>query len=351
MSVNFEDYRLTYNGNGSTDLFPYKWPASEASAFSITKVLTDGSTEEITSNYTANGIGDSNSNNWTILYPTTGTKLQTGEKLIVAPKENLLQGIDFSQQGNNNPIVFGQALDKLTIIAQQLTEKSERSFVVPQGSDFTTNPEELLGELIAAKDEASASATAAGVSETNAAASAAAAAATLASKANKGANSDITSLSGLTTPLSIAQGGTGANVQPKFQAVRSTTQSISTGSDIKIQFNTENYDTNSNYDNATNYRFTPTVSGYYDCSLQVGVDTPESGASYYIILKINGSTKHQQRFVATGTVFQELGVSRKLYFNGSTDYIEAYIYNGGTVSKNITADSTINCFEATFIGK
>lgn len=34
--------------------------------------------------------------------------------------------------------------------------------------------------------------------------------ATIASKANAGANSDITSLSGLTTPLSVAQGGTGA---------------------------------------------------------------------------------------------------------------------------------------------
>jgi len=35
--------------------------------------------------------------------------------------------------------------------------------------------------------------------------------ATIAAKANAGANSDITSLSGLTTPLSVGQGGTGAN--------------------------------------------------------------------------------------------------------------------------------------------
>ncbi len=34
---------------------------------------------------------------------------------------------------------------------------------------------------------------------------------TIASKANAGANSDITSLSGLTTALSVAQGGTGAD--------------------------------------------------------------------------------------------------------------------------------------------
>jgi len=53
-------------------------------------------------------------------------------------------------------------------------------------------------------------------SETNAATSAAkaeAAAGSVANKASSGANKDITSLSGLTTPLSVTQGGTGGNTQ------------------------------------------------------------------------------------------------------------------------------------------
>lgn len=45
----------------------------------------------------------------------------------------------------------------------------------------------------------------------NSAAQAAASAGSVASKASSGANNDITSLSGLTTPLSVAQGGTGSS--------------------------------------------------------------------------------------------------------------------------------------------
>lgn len=49
------------------------------------------------------------------------------------------------------------------------------------------------------------------VASANSAAQAAASAGSVANKASSGANSDITSLSGLTTPLSVTQGGTGRN--------------------------------------------------------------------------------------------------------------------------------------------
>ena len=50
---------------------------------------------------------------------------------------------------------------------------------------------------------------------------------------------------------------------PAFQAYRSSTQTISGSTWTKVQFNTEIYDTDSDYDNSTNYRFTPTVAGKY----------------------------------------------------------------------------------------
>ena len=59
---------------------------------------------------------------------------------------------------------------------------------------------------------------AAAQSATSAASSASQAATTLSSKANKGANSDITSISGLTTPLSILQGGNGGSAPQKLAA-------------------------------------------------------------------------------------------------------------------------------------
>jgi hypothetical protein len=53
---------------------------------------------------------------------------------------------------------------------------------------------------------------------------------------------------------------------PAFSAYLSSSQSISSSTFTKVQCNTEEFDTNSNYDNATNYRFTPTVAGYYQIS-------------------------------------------------------------------------------------
>ena len=50
---------------------------------------------------------------------------------------------------------------------------------------------------------------------------------------------------------------------PAFRATLSADQSISSATITKIQLNSESFDTHSLYDNATNYRFTPDVAGYY----------------------------------------------------------------------------------------
>jgi len=54
----------------------------------------------------------------------------------------------------------------------------------------------------------------------------------------------------------------GGDNTPAFSAYLSSTQSLSHASITKIQFDTEHYDTDSAYDNSTNYRFTvPTGKG------------------------------------------------------------------------------------------
>jgi len=50
---------------------------------------------------------------------------------------------------------------------------------------------------------------------------------------------------------------------PAFQAQISVTQAVPTGAFTKIQFNNEIFDTNSAYDNSTNYRFTAPSAGKY----------------------------------------------------------------------------------------
>ena len=52
--------------------------------------------------------------------------------------------------------------------------------------------------------------------------------------------------------------------QPAFSVYLSSNQTgVTNSTSTKIQFNTKVFDTNSNFDSSTNYRFTPTVAGYY----------------------------------------------------------------------------------------
>ena len=120
----------------------------------------------------------------------------------------------------------------------------------------------------------------------------------------------------------------GATALPTFSAYRNTsTQTISSGVYTKLQFNAEEWDTNSNYDPTTNYRFTPTVAGYYDINLQTQIYIATTG---YIVLRLyfNGSSVRQMTTL-TGIDLHP-AISALLYFNGSTDYVEAYAYTSGS---------------------
>ena len=50
---------------------------------------------------------------------------------------------------------------------------------------------------------------------------------------------------------------------PAFSVYCSTATAIANGTMTKVPLNTEIFDTNNNFDAASNYRFTPTVAGYY----------------------------------------------------------------------------------------
>ena len=115
---------------------------------------------------------------------TTTANVATGETLVIRRVVEALQGVDLVQGGAFNPSVIETALDRLTMLAQQLGEEVDRSVKV----DLTSgdDPATLIASVIAAETAATASAdaaaaseaaaaaseTAAGISETNAAASA-----------------------------------------------------------------------------------------------------------------------------------------------------------------------------------
>jgi len=135
---------------------------------------------------------------------------------------------------------------------------------------------------------------------------------------------------------------------PAFSAYANNSQTISAGTFTKVQVNTEEFDTNSNYDNATNYRFTPTVAGYYQVNGQTNATSTSTLTRIIPAIYKNGSGyKYGTDITATDA---RSSVSSLVYLNGSTDYIEYYVLlsGTGTLSTAITAVLD-NYFQAAMI--
>lgn len=135
-------------------------------------------------------------------------------------------------------------------------------------------------------------------------------------------------------------------VYPKFRAYLSSNQTITSLTWTKVQCNTKVFDTPAYYDATTNYRYTPSVAGYYsvvgtvNCTvgtptrLEAGIrknGTPDAAFGNFPLIAI------------TGSIFQVVDI---LYLNGSTDYIELWIF---TDTVTLGAGSDIAFFSAALL--
>jgi hypothetical protein len=141
------------------------------------------------------------------------------------------------------------------------------------------------------------------------------------------------------TYLASGVAGTG----PAFSAYQSSAQSITSNTYTKINLQTEEFDTNNNFDSTTNYRFTPTVAGYYQVNAEVYPNTTTS-LSFTAIYKNGANYKTVQNSAANVGAF----CSCLVYLNGSTDYIELYGYFTGTTPQ-IYASSVYTFFQASMV--
>jgi hypothetical protein len=116
----------------------------------------------------------------------------------------------------------------------------------------------------------------------------------------------------------------------------STPQSISTATFTKILLPTVNFDTNSNFSSS---RFTPTVAGYYIITAGVGDSTGAASGSIECAIY-----KNNARFAYTVTLNNGFGeavsLSQVIYFNGTTDQVELWIYQTSGSNMNIGGAST-----------
>ena len=142
--------------------------------------------------------------------------------------------------------------------------------------------------------------------------------------------------------------------EPAFNVYKSTSQTFSTNTETKITFSDEEFDTNSNYDNATNYRFTPTVAGYYQINASANITNQSvTFERAMIIIYKNGSAYKRSSWHGTSgsTPINDVNlcISTVVQMNGTTDYIEIYARQtgGGTPEIGGNADkrtSFSGCF-------
>jgi len=134
----------------------------------------------------------------------------------------------------------------------------------------------------------------------------------------------------MTAAVTLAALGNG----PTFSAYLSSTQNIANATATKYAAATERFDTNNCYD-TTNYRFTPPVAGYYQIVFSNWFTAGSTGVVGFIYK--NGAPYATAYNQMTGG--QNAGCTALVYFNGSTDYVEAYVQqqSGGTLTLDSSA--------------
>ena len=135
----------------------------------------------------------------------------------------------------------------------------------------------------------------------------------------------------------VAQTNLATNVAgngPAFGAYQSSATALTANAWTKITFDTEEFDTNSNFASS---RFTPTVAGYYQINASTYITSTGLMATAFYK---NGSLFKQGTQVNASV--QGIQTSSLLYMNGSTDYIEFYVYQ--TATQNTSTGQSLTWF-------
>ena len=136
-------------------------------------------------------------------------------------------------------------------------------------------------------------------------------------------------------------GGFGGTNTPAFSVYRNGTQSISHNTYTKVQYNTENFDTDNTFDNSTNYRFTPAFSGksFLVASIRLyGTDdfnnyTLEIYKNGTAILRQQNSHWHYESAQVSGIVTHD-----------TDDYFEVYVTQQSGSSLDVMSGIEITYF-------
>jgi hypothetical protein len=135
-----------------------------------------------------------------------------------------------------------------------------------------------------------------------------------------------------------------------FSASLSANQSISNAVFTKLNIDSELTDPSNWYDNATNFRFQPTIAGKYRIRGQMQAQGTTL-SEIDIDIRKNGSVYSRTIILASGPASSSL-IGEIVAFNGSTDYIELFGLVAGTGTLNVLGGTAPirTWFEAQYVG-
>ena len=133
---------------------------------------------------------------------------------------------------------------------------------------------------------------------------------------------------------------------PAFSAYNNATQALTSATLTKVLFQVKEFDTANCFDNTTNYRFTPTVAGYY--FINAALQFSQSNINNFVSIYKNGSEFKRGNEGGNFANYApyNVTVSALIYLNGSTDYVEIYGYQGSASGQTISATSIGTYFQA-----
>jgi len=130
MSISSDLNKQVYIGNGVTTIFPFDFDvaAQEDLHIYLTDIAAGTSTEIVTNLTFMPANGSFPTSGGAIKYPTVGTTLTSAYSVAILRKLAITQPAVYPNNTALKPKVVEKSLDRLTMIAQQIQESTDRSF-------------------------------------------------------------------------------------------------------------------------------------------------------------------------------------------------------------------------------
>ena len=137
MTVSTTIIKNSHNGNGSTTNFAYQFKILQDSDLTVIIRSSTGTetTKSLSTHYTVAGAGDASGGSITF---TSGNTPASGETVVIRRNVPQTQAIDYIANDPFPAETHEEGLDRTTMIAQQVSEATDRSIKLSRTNTMTS---------------------------------------------------------------------------------------------------------------------------------------------------------------------------------------------------------------------